>query len=180
MSHLIVVGFQGIHRAAEVLDELKHFQSPGTFELDDALAVYRTERGRLRTERSMNPSKAMGASFGGVIGALVGAIVALPFTAGGSVVAASAIAANAVMVGTFGAGVGAEDAKTFENQHGFREEFVREVSAMIQPGSSALFTLGDANDPLEVARHFRGYGGTVLSTTLSTEKAASLQRILRA
>jgi uncharacterized membrane protein len=181
MSNVIVVGFQGKHRAAEVLNQLEWLREPGTFELDDALAVYRTDKGRLRIDRSMNTTRIEGGAFGGAIGALVGAIIALPFTAGGSVVvAASAIAANATMLGAFGAGVAAEDASTFQNQHGMSEEFLTRVGALIQPGNSAVFAEARAIDPVAIAKHFRGYGGTVLSTTLSLEKATKVQEILRA
>jgi uncharacterized membrane protein len=181
MSTVIVVGFPGRHRAREVLNQLERLQEPATFELDDALAVYRTDKGPLRVDRSMNPTRAEGGAFGGAIGALVGAIIALPFTAGGSVVvAASAIAANATMLGAFGAGVGAEDAATVQNQHGISDEFVKSVGALVQPGNSAIFAEAQFVDPVAIAKHFRGYGGTVLSTTLSLEKAAKLRNILRA
>ena len=181
MSDLIVVGFEGKHRAAEVLEQLAHLQHRPTFELEDALAVYRTHSGHLRIDHSMNPTKVVGGAFGGVIGALIGAIVALPFTAGASVaVAASAIAASATMLGGAGAGLGAEDARTFQNQHGIPEDFVQKVAALIQPGSSAVFAEGNIDDPIAIAEHFQGYGGTVLTTTLSLEKAAKVQGILSA
>ena len=179
MSNLIVVGFEGKHRAAEVLEQLLRLQDTETFELDDAVAVYRTDNGRVRMDRSMNPTAKTGGAFGGVIGALIGAIIALPFTAGGSIaVAASAIGASSVMGGAFGAGVGAEDAKTVQNQHGITDEFVKRVGALIVPGNSALFAEGKAVDPIVIAEHFRGYGGKVLSSTLSSEKAARVQRII--
>ena len=179
MSNLIVVGFEGKHRAAEVLSQLERLQEPVTFELEDALAVYRTAKGRVRIDRSMNPTTTQGGALGGVIGALVGAIIALPFTAGGSLaVAASVIGANATMIGGFGAGVGAEDAGTFQDQHGISREFIQKVSALLQPGNSAVFAKASAIDPIAIAKHFQGYGGTVLSTTLSLEKAAKIQKIL--
>lgn len=180
MSDVIVVGFQGKHRAAEVLSQLEHLQDHVTFELDDALAVYRTDNGHLRIDHSMNPTKVQGAAFGGVIGALVGAIVAAPFTAGASLtVAASTVAASATMLGAAGGGVGAEDARIFENKHGIPEDFVEKVAALIQPGSSAVFAEAHIGNPVAIARHFQGYGGTVLSTTLPLEKARKVQDILR-
>jgi len=179
MSDVIVIGFQGKHRAAEVLSELQHLQRRPTFELEDALAVYRTNSGHLRVDHSMNPTKVQGGAFGGVIGALVGAIVALPFTAGASLtVAASTIAASATMVGSVGGGLGAEDARTFQNQHGIPEDFIEKVAALIQPGSSAVFAEAQVADPVAIAKHFEGYGGTVLSTTLSAKTAAKEQDIL--
>src|SRR5436190_13592724 len=148
MSDVIVIGFQGKHRAAEVLGELEHLERRATFHIEDALAVYRTNSGRLRVEHSMNPTKVQGGAFGGVIGALIGAIIALPFTAGASVaVAASTIAASATMLGGVGGGLGAEDARTFQNQHGIPEDFVEKVAALIQPGSSAVFAEAQVADP---------------------------------
>lgn len=180
MNSLIVIGFLGKHRAAEVLGELEHLQHRPTFEIEDALAVYRTKGGRLRVDHSMNPTKTLGGAFGGVIGALVGAIIAVPFTAGASLtVAASTIAASATMLGAVGGGVGAEDARTFQNQHGIPEDFVDKVAALIQPGNSAVFAEASIADPVDLVRHFQGYGGIVLSTTLEPATAKKVQDILQ-
>ena len=179
MNSLIVVGYQGKHRAAEVLSQLEHLQHRPTFELIDALAVYRTNGGRLRIDHSTNPTKVLGGAFGGVIGALIGALIALPFTAGASLaVAASTIAASKTMLGAFGGGVGAEEARTFQNQHGIPEDFVEKVAALIQPGNSAVFAEAYVVDPVDIAKHFQGDGGTVLSTTLEPETARTVQDIL--
>jgi uncharacterized membrane protein len=181
MNSLIVVGYQGKHRAAEVLSQLEHLQHRPTFELIDALAVYRTNSGRLRIDHSTNPTKVLGGAFGSVIGALIGALVALPFTAGASLtVAASTIAASTTMLGAVGGGVGAEEARTFQNQHGIPEDFVKRVSALIQPGNSALFAEAYVVDPVDIAKHFQGYGGTLLSTTLEPETAGKVKDILGA
>ena len=161
-----------------MLDRLQRLRDPETFELDDALAVYRTDSGQIRIDRHMNPTTKEGAAFGGAIGALVGAIIALPITAGGSIaVAATAIGANSLMLGAFGAGLGAEDAKT---EHGITDEFVSQVGALVLPGNSAVFAEGKAVDPIAIAKHFRGYGGTILFTTFSPQKAAKVQSIIRA
>ena len=181
MSHIIVVGFQGEHRAAEVLDQLLHLQERSWFELDDAVAVRRTEHGHLRVEQSLTPTSVQGAAFGGTIGAIIGALVAAPFTFGSSaVVAATAVATGAGLFGTFGAGVGAEDAKVDKNDHGLSEAFVRKIAALLEPGNSALFLLGSAVDPKAIAEHFRGYGGKVEYSTFSLEKTAQIERIVRA
>ena len=180
MSNIIVVGFQGEHRAAEVLEQLLHLQERSWFELDDAVAVRRTKHGHLRVEQSLYPSSWQGAAFGGAVGAIIGGLIAAPVTLGVSAgVAASAVAVSAGVAGTFGAGVGAEDAKFDKNTHGLSEAFVKKIGAMLEPGNSALFLLGSAVDPKAVAEHFRGYGGKVEYSTLSIEKTAQIGRILR-
>ena len=180
MSNMIVVGFPGEHRATEVLAQLLHLQERSWFELDDAVAVRRTRHGHLRVEQSLTPTSPLGAAFGAAIGAIVGAIVAAPFTLGVSAgIGATAVAVNAGLGGVFGGAVGAEDAKIDKNDHGISQAFVRKIAAMLEPGSSALFLLGRAVDPKAVAEHFRGYGGKVEYSTLSLEKTAQIQRIIR-
>ena len=181
MSNMIVVGFPGEHRAAEVLDQLLHLQERSWFELDDAVAVRRTRHGLLRIEQSLTPTSLQGAAFGGAIGAIVGALVAAPLTLGASAaIAATVVGVNAGMGGVFGGAVAAEDAKIDKNDHGISESFVKKIGKMLTPGSSALFLLGKAVNPKAVAEHFKGYGGKVEYSTLSLEKTAQIQRIIRA
>jgi len=49
---------------------------------------------------------------------------------------------------------------------------------MVQPGHSAVFVLARASDPKAVAEQFRGYGGTILRTTLSQDAASKFQKIM--
>lgn len=181
MSHIIVVGFPGEHRAAEVLEQLLHVEKRSWFELDDAVAVRRTRHGHLRVEQSLQPTSHQGAAFGAAIGAILGALVAAPATLGASAAfAGAAMAVNAGLGGVIGGDVAAEDARSDKNEHGISEAFVKRIGAMLESGSSALFLLGRAVDPKAVAEHFRGYGGTVEYSTLSLEKTAQIQRIIRA
>jgi uncharacterized membrane protein len=181
MQNLIVVGFKGKHRASEVLGQLQDLQEDWVLELDDAVAAYRTDDGRLRIDQSVNPTTKEGGAMGGVIGAMLGALLAAPFTAGASVaVAATAIGASAVGVGALGAAAGADDAATFKDAYGVSDEFVKEVGGLIQPGNSAVFAEVRTTDPQAIAQRFRGYGGTIIRTTLSPDKAAQVQDTIRA
>jgi uncharacterized membrane protein len=49
---------------------------------------------------------------------------------------------------------------------------------MVQPGDSAVFALLRAIDPDLVAAQFKGYGGTILRTTLSAEQQAKVEATL--
>jgi len=181
MRNLIVVGFQGKHRASEVLGQLQDLQEDWVLELDDAVAAYRTDDGRLRIDQSVNPTTKEGGAMGGVIGALLGALLAAPFTAGASAaVAASAIGASAAGAGVLGAAAGADDAANFKEMYGVSDDFVKEVGGLIQPGNSAVFADIRTADGTAVAERFRGYGGTILRTSLPPEKAAKVQETLRA
>jgi uncharacterized membrane protein len=182
MSELIVVGFHGKHRAAEVLDQMQQLDAEDwTIQLHDGVAAYRRENGKLRIETSLTPTEKEGAGLGATLGLLAGAILAAPFTAAASTaVAAAAVGASAVTGGTLGAALGGEDAFEWKTRFGISDSFVKQVGGMIQPGDSAVFALIDSHDPIKVAEHFKRYGGTVLRTTLKPGVAAEVQSIIRA
>ena len=47
---------------------------------------------------------------------------------------------------------------------------------MVQPGDSAIFALLRTLDPDLVAAQFKGYGGTILRTTLNPQRARRSKR----
>jgi uncharacterized membrane protein len=180
MAELVVVGFKGKHRAAEVLDQLEILDEFETIDLKDAVAVYRTDDGRLRIDRSAQPTTHEGAIGGAVLGGMIGALLMAPFTGGLSAVAAAeAVGGVAALMGTTGAALGAVEAQSFKDEFGISEEFVSEVGGMVQPGESAIFVLAQASDPQTVAERFRGYGGKVLRTTLPADSAAKLAKLMK-
>ena len=182
MQDLIAVGFPGTHRAAEVLRQMQSLDAKGMIDLADAVAVYRTEDGRLRVDRSVEVTSKAGAALGGLIGAMLGSVIAAPLTAGASVAAAvTAVGVGALGFGSAGAVVGATDAAEWKAKYGVPEEFVQQVSGMVQPGASAVFAMVRSDqDPVAIARHFEGSGGTVLRTKLVSAKAARVQKTIAA
>ena len=181
MAELVVIGFEGKHRAAEVLEQLEVLNENWVIDLKDAVAVYRTDDGRLRVDKSAQPTTREGAFGGAVLGGLIGALLAAPFTGGLSVAAAAgAVGTGAAIMGTTGAAIGAVDAQDYKEDYGISEDFVNQVGGMVQPGQSAVFVLARAADPQAVAEQFRGYGGTVLRTTLPADKAARLEQVMMA
>ncbi len=180
MSELVVVGFKrDMYRAAEVLNELKRLDEDWVVDLSDAVAVYRNYSGELRTDQSYQMTTPEGAAWGGLLGTLIGGLLAAPFTAGASsAVAAGAIAAGAVTGGGLGAAGGALDAATWKEDFGISEDFVHDVGVLVQPGDSAIFALVRRADPEYMADHFRGWGGTVMRSTLSAKQSTRLQEVL--
>ena len=181
MPELIVAGFQGKHRAAEVLEQIVERSGELAINLKDAVAVYRTNHGNLRVDSSVQPTSDEGALMGGFVGTILGSLLALPFTAGASAaVAAGALGAGAVTFGAGGAIIGAEDAAEDKAMYGISEDLVTKIGGMVQPGQSAVFVLGDAAFPAMVADAFRGYGATILTATLPAQEAKQLQEAVRA
>ena len=180
MAELIVVGFKkDMYRASEVLNELLNLNDDWVVDLHDAVAVYRDYKGKLRVDQSFQMTTGEGAAWGGFWGLLIGATLAIPFTAGASAAAAGgALAAGALGGTALGAGLGAVDASSWKDEFGIPDDFVKRVGAMIQPGDSAIYAILRVGDPEVVANKFRGYGGTILRTTLSKEQQAKVEQVL--
>lgn len=178
-AELLVIGFDGKHRAAEVLNQLELLRTSWAIDLKDAVAAYRASDGRLHVDKSVQPTPQEGAAWGAIIGGLIGALVMAPLTAGATVPASiAAISAGAGMFGVTGAVFGVDEAHQWKETTGISDEFVRDVGGMVQPGQSAVFVLARASDPAKVEEQFRGYGGKVLRTTLSKDAAAKFQELM--
>jgi len=177
MAELIVVGFkQDMSRASEVLNTLQDMNDSWVVDLRDAVAVYRDYKGKLRVDQSYQMTSGEGAAWGGLFGGLIGALLAAPFTGGASV--AAVLAAGSVSGMALGATAGALDAKTWKEDYGISEDFVERVGTMVQPGDSAIFALVRTIDPELVAAQFKGYGGTILRTTLNPAQQARVEQTL--
>jgi uncharacterized membrane protein len=168
MAELIVVGFKkDMYRASDVLNRLQMMNEDWAVDLHDAVAVYRDYNGKLRVDQSFQMTTGEGAGWGGLWGSLIGATLAIPFTGGAS----AAVAAGAIAAGAL-------DASWWKDEFGIPDDFVKDVGAMIQPGDSAVYALLRTANPGVVADQFRGYGGTILSTTLSRDQQKKVEQVL--
>ena len=78
MSNLIVLDFDGIHMADEVLNKLRSLQKEHLIDLEDACVVERAKDGKVHIKQAVNMT-ALGAARGGSMGALWGTLVGLLF-----------------------------------------------------------------------------------------------------
>ena len=180
MSDLVVVGFKGDRsRASHVLDRLRELDFRWVIDLESAVAMHRDLDGTLHVRQDPELTTGEGVALGGLVGALVGAILEVPFTGGASAAGAAAMLAGGALSGTVAGGtVGEVDAKTWKEDYGVGGQFVEETAAMIKPGDSAIFALLSAQDPDAVAREFEGYGGTVLRSSLTPAQIKALEEYL--
>ena len=179
MPQLIVVGFKkDMYRASEVLNQLQNMDDDWVVDLHDAVAVYRDYNGKLRVDQSYQMTTGEGAGWGTLWGSLIGLTLAIPFTAGATAPAAAVLAAGAAAGGALGAGAGAIDASWWKDEFGIPDDFVKQVGALIQPGDSAIYALLRTANPDIVADAFRGYGGTILTTTLNRDQQSKVENVL--
>jgi uncharacterized membrane protein len=179
MSNLVVVGFKNNrYKASTALNKLREMEYDWSASLDDAVAVYRDYNGKLRIDQSYELTTGEGAGWGVFWGTMIGGLLAAPFTAGASAaVAATAIGAGAVSGAAVGGITGAIGADAYKDEYGIPDDFVKDVGTMIQPGDSAIFALLNAN-PSDFVRHFEGFGGKVVMTTLSPTAEVKIQKVL--
>jgi len=178
MAELIVVGFKkDMYRASEVLNTLQEMNDNWVVDLNDAVAVYRDYKGKLRVDQSYQATTAEGAGWGALVGGMLGALIAAPFTGGASV--AAVLAAGSLSGVALGATAGAIDAESWKEDYGISDDFVQQVGTMVQPGDSAIFALLRSLDPDLVAAQFKGYGGTILRTTLNPVQRAKVEAKLQ-
>ena len=74
MSTLIVLDFDGIHTADEVLNKVRSLQKEDLVDLEDACVVERDRTGKIHIKQAVNLT-ALGATRGGTWGALWGTLV---------------------------------------------------------------------------------------------------------
>jgi len=127
-------------------------------DFEDIVVVVKEADGAIRHHQTHKTAK-KGAASGSITELVAGALLELPLL--GAVLGAVRGAISAVPEDT-----------------GIDDDFIQKLSANFKPGTSALFALVDKIQPDKVLESFRGFGGKVLVTSISREKAANLQAYL--
>jgi uncharacterized membrane protein len=166
MSDLVVFDFDGIHTADEVLNKLRSLQKEYLIDLEDACVVEREKDGKVHIKQAVNLT-AVGATQGGMSGALWGALVGFLFL--------NPLAGMAIG-GLVGAGAGALSGSLAD--YGINDDFVRRLGETIPPGSSALFVLVKSVTFDKILPEIEPYKPKVLKTSLSNEAEAKLKAAL--
>jgi len=159
MSNLIVVAYPDEYRAAEVLASLRRLNSEYLIDLDDACYVTKDARGKLKLHQNTSLTGA-GAAWGGMWGLLIGLLFFVPF-----------------LGFALGAGLGALSGKL--SDYGIDDRFAKQITASLQPNSSAIFMLVRRATPDKVVPEIAKFGGTILQTSLPKETEEKLQAALK-
>jgi len=165
MSNLVVLGFDGIHTADDVLNKLRSLQKEYLIDLEDACVVERDQSGKVYIKQAVNLT-AVGAAAGGSRGALWGALVGILFM--------NPLAGMAIGAIT-GAGAGALSGSLID--FGIRDDFIKQLGATIPQNSSALFVLFKSVNE-DVLPEIEQYKARVLKTSLSNEQEEKLKTAL--
>jgi len=159
MSTLVAIAYPDEYRAAEVLASLRRMNAEYLVDLEDACYVTKDARGKLKLHQNTNLAGA-GAAWGGMWGLLIGLLFFVP-----------------VFGLAVGAGLGALAGKV--SNIGIDQNFAKQLTATLHPGSSAIFVLVRRSTPDKVIPEVAKFGGTVLQTSLPKDTEQKLQAALR-
>ena len=161
MSNLVVIGFNDEHRADEILLTLRRLEHEDLMDLEDAAVVIKQRDGRVIFRRSHNLSGVV-ESGGGFWGAFF-----------------SLVFADSLETPEAGAAPG--DATGKLNDIGIEDDFIKEITDLLEPDSSAIFILVVKIGWYRVVRvldDMRQYHGKVIHTALSKDDEAALVEAL--
>jgi len=158
-STILVLVYPEERVADEVMDTVKHLQSMGLIEIEDACVVIKTAEGQIKLHQSHN-LPLLAAAGGAILGSLVGLLFAAPYVG-------AAVGATAGIMGGTLADIGVDD------------DFMESVGKEMKPKSSALFLLLhhitiDKAIP-ELAKH----GGKLLHTSLSRAQEERVKKMFQ-
>jgi uncharacterized membrane protein len=166
MSNLVVLGFDGIHTADEVLNKLRSLQKEYLIDLEDACVVERDDGGKIHVKQAVNLT-AIGAKTGGLWGAMWGTLVGVLFMNP---------LAGMVLGAAVGAGSGALSGSLAN--YGIDDGFIKKLGETITPNSSALFVLVRRATEDKVLPEIEPFKPRVLKTSLSNEQEEKLKAAL--
>jgi uncharacterized membrane protein len=155
MGNLIVMAFENEGGAAKTLSKVEELHKQNLIIVEDAAMAIRRQNGKVKVKQlhSLTGTGALGGAFWGM---LFGLLFFVPF---------------------LGMAVGAATGALFGKaaDFGINDDFVREVSEMVQPGNSALFLLVSETRVDKVVEQLKPLGGKIISTSLSKEEERHLK-----
>lgn len=158
MSSLVVVAFESQDEAEKVLSSLKAQTKYNNISFDDTAVVSKDAAGKVHVKNNVSHGTMTATGVGALLGLLLGGLL---FPLGGLLIGAG----GGALVGRF-------------MKLGVDGDFVKEVSASLQPDSSALFVLVHDANPAVVRAVLEEHHGKIIQTTLSTEAEESLRKAL--
>jgi len=160
MADLMAITYPDEHRAAEVLATLKRLQHEYLIDLEDACVVTKDAQGKVKLHQSVNLTTT-GAVSGAFWGSLVGLLFLMPL--GGLAIGAAAGALSGAL-----------------SDYGIDDDFIRQLSAQMTTGSSAIFLLIRKVTADKVEPELAKFGGKILYTSVSKEMEDKFQAMLDA
>lgn len=155
MSELIVIGYDQAERADLARKDLLGMSKEYLVDVADAVVATVDENGKIKLDQMVNLWSA-GAAGGAFWGFLVGLLFLNPL-AGIAVGATSGALAGAL------------------SDYGIKDDFMKEVASVLQPGQAALFIMARRATSDRVIERLSKNGGRILRTNLDRSKEAEVK-----
>jgi uncharacterized membrane protein len=160
MATLVAIGYPDEVTAEAARQTVAGLEEDLVIQADQVASIRRDRDGKYHITTTHGGSSAGGgAVWGGFWGFLFGLIFFVPF-------------AGLALGAGFGALFGHLGEKAID------KEFQNQVRDQVQPGTSALFMIIEKATPDKAIDALKGYGGTVIKTSLSEEDTKKLQEAL--
>ena len=157
MSNLVVIAYDDLDQAKQVMNTLSELVKEHSITLEDAVIVEHREDGKMKLHQ---PSMAgAGAATGALWGGLIGLLFFVPL---------------------FGMALGAASGALASTDYGIDDDFMRDLGNKLPKGGAAVFVLVREATRDKVIPEVSKYGGHVIQSSLSNEQEAQLQLALDA
>ncbi len=175
MSELMIISFKQLHRASEVLNELRQRDWDWVADLNHAVVVRYDGKNRLRVDLSIDPRNQEDVAWARLWGTLLNMILAETVNHG---IAEAAGGLTNIYSLESPSDYSFDESEIAVNWWikgiGISPQFISGAGAIIEPGGSALLMILQTDDPIAVLKKLRDYGGTLLRTSFSLEQDAKL------
>ena len=155
MSELIVIGYESHEKASNARTALLGLSKEYLLQVGDAVIASRDDKGEIKLDQMVN-LWTVGAAGGSFWGLLAGLLFFNPLL---GVVTGAAAGAVAGALGDYG----------------IKDDFMREIAGVLQPGQAALFVLADRISSERVLERLGPFGGRVLRTNLDRSQEQKLR-----
>lgn len=159
MSNLVVMTFDNVDEAGQVLKALEEEQHDHDISLDDTAVVVKEQDGTVRVDNEVDRGVKVGAIGGGLLGLVIG------FLFGGPIAS--------LLLGAIAGALGGDLANL-----GIDQQFINDVSDDLAPGTSALFLMVRDSDPEATAAALAPFKGKVNYAYLPAEAEEKLRKVL--
>ena len=154
---VVIAAFDEERAADDVLSELKAAKWAGLIGIQNAAVLRRDQKDKLHIKELKDWGGGKGASFGGALGAIVGAL-----TGPGILVAGAA-----------GALIGGLAAKLRDS--GFSDERLKTIGSSLKPGTSAIIAIIEHKWVAELEKEMAEAGADVLTEAIAADVAEQLE-----
>jgi uncharacterized membrane protein len=158
MSTLIAISYPDAATAESARAELMQATKENLVQLEDAVVVEHEADGKIKINQAISTTGA-GALGGAAWGGLIGLLFLAPFLGMAVGAGSGALAGKATDVGV-------------------NDDFLKELSKQLEPGSAALIALGRSDAPERLLERLGHYGGHVIQTNLDAEGEEHVRRAL--